>query len=74
LGQVSAVPRYRGAAESRGQGVEPRCFGLFVQWLPGDIIRQEDGLTWEEAWDGFQGMRSAARPPHRVAMALVVPR
>ena len=61
-----------GRAVPEGEG--PRCFGLFVQWLPGDIIRQEDGLTWEEAWDGFQGYRSAARPPYRVAMALVVPR
>lgn len=43
-----------------------------VQWLPGDLIRQKDGLTWDEAFDGMQGLRTAPHPPHRVAMALVV--
>lgn len=51
---------------------EPRCFAVFLQWRPQDIIVQENDLTWDEAWDALRGYREAPRPPYRCAMALVV--
>jgi len=49
----------------------PRIFALALQWERGGIVAQEDGLTFDEAFDGWHGYMSAARPPHRCALALV---
>lgn len=51
--------------------ISPRCFVVAVQWDRGGIISQEDGLTWDEAFDAVQGYRSAPWPPYRCAFALV---
>lgn len=48
-----------------------RSFALAVQWTRGGIVAQEDGLTFEEAFDGWHGYMSAPRPPYRCAFALV---
>lgn len=53
---------------------EPRCFSVMVQWDHNGMILQEDGLTWDDAFDAVQGYRTAKRPPYRCAMALVVKR
>lgn len=59
---------------SKREGKEPRCFAVCLQWLPGDLFVQEDGLTWDEAYDAIAAYRLSARPPYRCAMALVVVR
>ena len=53
---------------------EPRCFAVMVQWDANGMILQEDGMTFDEAFDAVHGYRVAARPPHRCAIALVSPR
>ena len=48
-----------------------RTFALGIQWERGGIVVQEDGLTFDEALDGWHGYMSAARAPYRCAFALV---
>lgn len=48
-----------------------KCFAVAIQWERGGLIVQEDGLSFDEAFDAVQGYRNAPRPPYRCAFALV---
>lgn len=50
-----------------------RCFAVAVQWDRGGIVSQEDGLTFDEAFDAVQRYRNAPWPPYLYAFALVGP-
>lgn len=50
---------------------DPRCFALAIQWQRGGLAFQKDGLTFDEAVEGWRGYMDAPHPPARCRIALV---